>query len=161
MFIAARAFSSCHEYGGYSRAAALWLLITVASLVAWASAVVAQGLRCPMACGIFPDQESNLCLLYWQVDSLPLGHQRSPLIPSSLKPLFYLISIQNDPLITIIPTIFWFSVLLVKIGGETFFFLKHTWYYARYLLPNSKYKTVSKFWRSEPVMDQNGHSDVL
>ena len=28
--------------------------------------------------GIFPIQRSNLCLLYWQVDSLPLNHQGSP-----------------------------------------------------------------------------------
>ena len=54
VFIAARAFTSCHEYGGYSLAAVLWLLITVASLVSWASAVV--GLSCPTVCGIFPDQ---------------------------------------------------------------------------------------------------------
>ena len=31
-----------------------------------------------MACGIFLDQGSNLCLLHWQADSLPLGHQGSP-----------------------------------------------------------------------------------
>ena len=31
-----------------------------------------------MACGIFPDQRSNPCLLHWQADSLPLGHQGSP-----------------------------------------------------------------------------------
>ena len=30
------------------------------------------------ASGLFPDQESNLCLLYWQVDSSPLSHQGSP-----------------------------------------------------------------------------------
>ena len=30
------------------------------------------------ACGIFPDQGSNPCLLHWQVDSLPLNHQGSP-----------------------------------------------------------------------------------
>ena len=30
------------------------------------------------ACGIFPDQGSNLCLLHWQADSLPLSHQGSP-----------------------------------------------------------------------------------
>ena len=30
------------------------------------------------ACGIFPDQGSNPCLLLWQVDSLPLSHQGSP-----------------------------------------------------------------------------------
>ena len=29
-------------------------------------------------CGILPDQVSNLCLLFWQVDSLPLSHQGSP-----------------------------------------------------------------------------------
>ena len=28
--------------------------------------------------GIFLTQGSNLSLLYWQVDSLPLSHQRSP-----------------------------------------------------------------------------------
>ena len=31
-----------------------------------------------MACGIFPDQGSNLCPLHWQVDSLPLDHQGNP-----------------------------------------------------------------------------------
>ena len=41
------------------------------------SVVVAHGLSCPMACGIFPDQEWNLCLLHWQVDSQPLDHQGS------------------------------------------------------------------------------------
>ena len=30
------------------------------------------------ACGIFPDQGLNLCLLHWQVDSLPLSHWGSP-----------------------------------------------------------------------------------
>ena len=35
-------------------------------------------LSCSMANGIFPDQELNPCLLYWQVDSLPLSHQGSP-----------------------------------------------------------------------------------
>lgn len=31
------------------------------------SVVVAQGFSCPMACGIFLGQESNLCPLHWQV----------------------------------------------------------------------------------------------
>ena len=35
-------------------------------------------LSCPSACGIFLDQGWNLCLLNWQVDSLPLSHQGSP-----------------------------------------------------------------------------------
>ena len=30
------------------------------------------------AFGIFPDQGSDLCLLHWQADSLPLSHQGSP-----------------------------------------------------------------------------------
>ena len=40
--------------------------------------VVAHGLRCSATFRIFPDQGSNLCLLYWQVNSLPLNHQGSP-----------------------------------------------------------------------------------
>ena len=35
----------------------------------------AHGLSCYMACGIFPDQRSNLRLLHWQADSLPLSHR--------------------------------------------------------------------------------------
>ena len=38
---------------------------------------VAQRLSCSVACGIFLDRGSNLCLLRWQVDSL-LSHQESP-----------------------------------------------------------------------------------
>ena len=51
------------------------LLIMVASLVAEhgllsaVSVVVVHGFSCPVACGIFPDQESNLCPLHYQVDS--------------------------------------------------------------------------------------------
>ena len=42
--------------------------------------VVARGLSWSMACGIFPDQGLNLCLLLWQADSLPLSHQGSPVV---------------------------------------------------------------------------------
>ena len=42
------------------------------------SVVVAHGLSCSAACGIFPDQGSNPCLLHWQADSQPLCHQGSP-----------------------------------------------------------------------------------
>ena len=59
------------------------LLIAVSSLVAehglqvrglqqlWplGSVVVAHGLSCSAACGIFPNQGSNPCPLHWQVDS--------------------------------------------------------------------------------------------
>ena len=45
-----------------------------------------QGKNAGMAChflpqGIFLTQGSNLCLLHWQVDSLPLSHLEGPLIP--------------------------------------------------------------------------------
>ena len=42
------------------------------------SVIVAHGLSCSAACGIFPDQGSNPCLLHWQADSQPLRHQGSP-----------------------------------------------------------------------------------
>ena len=42
------------------------------------SVVVAHGFSCFEACGIFPDRGSNLCLLHWQMDSLPLSHEESP-----------------------------------------------------------------------------------
>ena len=35
-------------------------------------------LSCSTACGIFPDQGLNLCLLHWLVDSLQLSHEGSP-----------------------------------------------------------------------------------
>ena len=44
------------------------------------SAAVALRLRCSVACGIFPDQGSNLCPLHQQADSLPLDHQGSPVV---------------------------------------------------------------------------------
>ena len=87
--------------GGYSLVVALGLLIAMASLVAelglqqvqlmgsvvvahglssWGSAAVALGLSWSLTCEDFLDQESNLCLLNWQADSLPLSHHWSPQI---------------------------------------------------------------------------------
>ena len=40
--------------------------------------VVAHRLSYSMACGIFPNQGLNLCLLNWHVDSLPQSYQGSP-----------------------------------------------------------------------------------
>ena len=40
--------------------------------------IVAHGISCSVACGIFPDQGLNPCPLHWQADSLPLSHQGSP-----------------------------------------------------------------------------------
>ena len=42
------------------------------------SVVVAHGLSCSAACGIFPDQGSNPCALHRQKDSQRLRHQGSP-----------------------------------------------------------------------------------
>ena len=42
------------------------------------SVVVAHRPSCSTACGIFPDQGSNLCSLHWQADSQPLRHQGRP-----------------------------------------------------------------------------------
>ena len=46
------------------------------------------------ACRIPPDQGSNLCLLHWQEDSLPLSHQGSPrynLDNEFINPNFFII----------------------------------------------------------------------
>ena len=76
VFIAAQWLSLVASSGGYSLVVLCRLLTVVASLVAkhrlqgmQASVVVAHGLSCPTASGIFLDQGSNLCPLHWQVDS--------------------------------------------------------------------------------------------
>ena len=53
-------------------------------------AIVAHGPSCSTACGILPDQGSNLCPLHWQADSQPLRHQGSPLVFFYFKTLFHL-----------------------------------------------------------------------
>ena len=82
----ARAFSSCGERGHSSSQCAGLSLSQL--LLLWStgsrrtgSVVVAHGPSCSVACGIFPDQGSNPCLLHWQADSQPLCHQGSPKIP--------------------------------------------------------------------------------
>ena len=42
------------------------------------SVVVVHRLSCSTACGIFPGQKSNPCLLHWQADSSPPSHHGSP-----------------------------------------------------------------------------------
>ena len=75
-------FSLVAATKGCSLVAVRRLHMMVASLVAEyrlagrGSIVVTHGLSCSTACGIFPDQGLNLCLLHWLVDSL---HQGSPL----------------------------------------------------------------------------------
>ena len=57
--VVARGLSSCD-----TQAQQLWLTVSRA-----ASVVVAHGLSCSTACGIFPDQGSNPRPLHWQADS--------------------------------------------------------------------------------------------
>ena len=44
------------------------------------SVVVAHGLSCSVACGIFPDQGSNPCPLHWQADSTTAPPGKPPCI---------------------------------------------------------------------------------
>ena len=60
---------------GCSLAVVCGLVIAVASrcgaraLGTQTSVVGVNGLRCPVARGLLPDQASNWCTLHWQVDS--------------------------------------------------------------------------------------------
>ena len=53
--------------------------VSAPGLQSTVSVAVAHRLSCSGACGIFLYQGSNLCLLHWLRDSLPLSHQGSPL----------------------------------------------------------------------------------
>ena len=80
----ARSFSSCGKRGP--------LFIAVRGPLTIAASLVAEhrlqtrrlsncahGPCCSAACGIFPDQDSNLCPLNWQADSQSLRHQGRPI----------------------------------------------------------------------------------
>ena len=75
VFIAVHRLSLAVVSGGHS---SLWCLSLVAEALGLCSAgsvVVAHGLRCFGACGIFLDQGWSLHFLHWQMDSQPLDHQ--------------------------------------------------------------------------------------
>ena len=89
-------FSSCGEqgplfqHGGFSCCRAQDLGYTSfrscsSRALELGQVVVVQGLSCPEARGIFPDQGLNLCLLCWQVDYLPLSYQGSPVFSTNCK----------------------------------------------------------------------------
>ena len=84
VFVSVRGLSLVAASGGHSssRCAGLslsWpLLLRSTGSRRAGSVVVAHGLSCSAACGILPDQGSNLCPLHWQADSQPLRHQGSP-----------------------------------------------------------------------------------
>ena len=77
VFVAPRTLSLVATSRGHILVVGLGLLIAVASLVVEHrfQSEQASGVA---ACGIFPDQGPNLCLLHWQADSSPLSQQRSP-----------------------------------------------------------------------------------
>ena len=75
VFVAAHGLSLVAASGGYSllqcagfSLCGFCLLRSTGSRHA-VSVVVARGLSCSLACGIFLHQGSNLCPLHWQVDS--------------------------------------------------------------------------------------------
>ena len=84
VFVSVQGLSLVAASGGHSssRCAGLslsWpLLLRSTGSRRAGSAAVAHGPSCSTACGIFPDQGSNLCPLHWQADSQPLRHQGSP-----------------------------------------------------------------------------------
>ena len=95
VFVSVRGFSLVAASGGYSSSRCVDLSLSRPLLMRSTgsrhagSVVVAHGLSCSAACGIFPDQGSNPCPLHWQADSQPLHHQGSPQI-CILLPLSYL-----------------------------------------------------------------------
>ena len=90
----ARAFSSCGKRGPLFIAVHGPLLLQSTGSRRSGSVIVAHGLSCSTACGIFPDQGSNPRPLHWQADSQPLRHQGSPiylflkLVSECVKQLF-------------------------------------------------------------------------
>ena len=86
VFVSVRGLSPAVASGGHSssRCAGLSLLwplpLRSTGSRRTGSVVVAHGLSCSAACGIFPDQGSNPCPLHWQADSQPLHHQGNPTV---------------------------------------------------------------------------------
>ena len=84
VFISLRGLSLAAASGGHSSSRCAGLSLSRPLLLRSTgsrhagSVVVAHGLSCSAACGIFPDQGSNPCPLHWQADSQPLHHQGSP-----------------------------------------------------------------------------------
>ena len=81
-----RGFSLVAASGGHSSSRCAGLSLSW-PLLLWStgsrrtgSVVVAHGLSCSVACGIFPNQGLNPCPLHWQADSQPLCHQGSPIV---------------------------------------------------------------------------------
>ena len=84
VFVSVRGLSPVAASGGHSSSRCAGLSLSRPLLLRSTgsrhagSVVVAHGPSRSAACGIFPDQGSNPCLLHWQADSQPLRHQESP-----------------------------------------------------------------------------------
>ena len=84
VFVSVRGLSPVAASGGHSSSQCAGLSLSRPLLLrstgsrCAGSVIVAHGLSCSAACGIFPDQGSNPCPLHWQADSQPLRHQVSP-----------------------------------------------------------------------------------
>ena len=79
IFVTAHRLSPVVANRHYPRVAVCGLRFWTRALDAWASVAAAQGLSCPVACGILPGQGSNPRPLLWQADSLssaPPGKSR-------------------------------------------------------------------------------------
>ena len=79
-----QAFSRCRERGLLFAAVQAPLVLpgtgsrhSGPSVCSTDSGLVVYGLSCSKACGIFPNQGSNQCLLHWQADSYLLHQQES------------------------------------------------------------------------------------
>ena len=94
VFVSVRGLSPVAESGGHSLSRPLPLRSTGSRRAG--SVVVAHGLSCSAACGIFPDQGSNLRPLHWQADSQPLRHQGSPGV-LTLRKLQFLATAPSCP----------------------------------------------------------------
>ena len=93
VFVSVRGFSLVVASGGHSSSRCAGLSLSGPPLLRSTgsrragSVIVAHGPSCSVACGIFPDQGSNLCPLHWQADSQPLRHQGSPPLRHQGSPL--------------------------------------------------------------------------
>ena len=98
VFVSVQGLSLVAASGGHSSSRCAGLSLS-RPLLLWStgsrragSVIVAHGPSCSAACGIFPDQGSNLCPLHWQADSQPLRHQGKPQLGFSVR--------RNPPLIS-------------------------------------------------------------
>ena len=86
VFVSVRGLSLVAASGGHSSSRCTGLSLSRPLLLRSTGSrraglvAVAHGPSCPAACGIFPDQGSNPCPVYWQADSQPLCHQGSPTV---------------------------------------------------------------------------------